>query len=393
MAGRRERAGSGLWPAVVASLILACGPARAETADAAAPAPAFWKSLEDIAALPNGAVSRRDVEGLFHVSMLPYVGQPNLPQNDHFIARPTAPDGFTLSVWNEHPGLSLFGFQWGGGPSQAAAAFPPAPAAACVAKAKVGAALAARGWTLTQTIAYVDLPPAEIYRKGPTGFLRAYYLGASQCLGYVQIISGVQTHPVMPELPVVPRPDPAIHPALLKALQAFGEANGGLDQPHSPYAILLDAINRSPRLIGELNADFEEPPAGHQILGFGQNPGPSGFPIGIAEFNPTNKRILFTPGALGAGLTEGDLILAIGRAQDQARLPAEVTAAHEAMQKRAPEMLKPVNGSIDATAFIHRVSDGNAQGPGHGHGPRDAGGLERLRHQPATRLAVHRHHR
>jgi hypothetical protein len=350
MAGRRGRVGCGLWRAAVALLALAANPARAQPADAG---PAFWIPLQALAALPNGAVSRRDVEGLFHVSMQPYVGQPNLPHTDRFIARPTAPGGFTLSAWSERPGVSLFGFQWGGGPNDPPAAFPQPPANACVTKAQVSTALAARGWSLVQTVAYPDLPAAEIYRKGPTGFLRAYYLGPNQCLGYVQIISGVQTRPVMPELAIVPRPDPAIHPALLQALQAFGQANGGLDQTHGPYAILLDAINHSPRLIGELNADFEEPASGHQVSGFGQNAGPSGVPIGIAEFNITTKRIMFSPGALGAGLAEGDLILAIGRAQDQARLPAEIDAAREAVHKRAPELLKPVNGSVDATAFIH----------------------------------------
>jgi hypothetical protein len=349
MAGRRGRAGCGLWRAAIGLLALACAPARA-TADAD---PAFWTSLQALAALPNGAVSRHDVESLFHVAMQPYVSQPSLPQAERFIARPTTAGGFTVSLLNERPGLSLLGFQWGGGPGEPAAAFPPVPAQACVAKTKVGAALAARGWSLVQTLAYPELPPAEIYRKGPTGFLRAYYLGPNACLGYVQIISGVQTHPVMPEPALVPKPDPAIRPALLKALQAFGQANGGMDQTHSAYAILLDAINRSPSLIGELNADFEAPPAGHQVLGFGQSSGNNAFPIGIAVFDPGSKRIMFSPGALGAGLTEGDLILAIGRAQDAARLPAEMAAAREAVAKRAPELLKPVNGSVDATAFIH----------------------------------------
>jgi hypothetical protein len=87
-------------------------------------------------------------------------------------------------------------------------------------------------------------------------------------------------------------------------------------------------------------------------LGFGQGGAGSPFRGAIAEFDPTTKRIMFAPGVLVAGLTEGDLILAIGRAQDHARLPAEMAAVQEAMKKRATEMLKPVNGSIDATAFV-----------------------------------------
>jgi hypothetical protein len=343
----------GLWRVAIVLLTLGVGPVHAETAPAQPP---FWGPLLKVAALPDGAVSRRDVEGLFHVSMQPYLGQANLPHTDHFIARPAAAGGFTVSVWNERPGLSLFGFQWGGAPGDRVAAFPMAPADTCLAKAQVGPALAARGWSLAQTITYPDLPPAEIYRKGSTGFMRIYYLGPNQCIGYVQIVSGVQTHPVMPMLPTVPRPDPAIHPALLEALRVFGEANGGLEQAQSPYAVLLDAIDRSPRLIGELNADFDEPAGDHPILGFGQGGARRPFPAAIAELDPATKQIMFTPGALSAGLTEGDLILAIGRAQDHARLPAEMAAAQkavmESMKTHNPEMLKPVDGSIDATPFI-----------------------------------------
>lgn len=348
MASRRESASAGVWYLAIVLLMSSFSQGRAQTPNAPPP---FWSALLEVAARPDGAVSRQDVEGAFQVSMQPYSGQASLPDTSHFIARPPAPGGFTLAVWNERPGLSLFGFEWGGGPGEKPSAFPVAPAGSCILRATVGPALANRGWSLAQSLTYADLPPVEIYRKGPTGLLRVYYPGPAQCLGYVQIIHGVETHPTLPALAAAPNPDPGLHPAVVEALRTFGESHGGLQQPRAPYAIVVAAINRSPHLIDELNADFDGPLGSNQILGFDQAPSQESRSPGIAEFNPATKRIMFMPNALAGAVSEGDLVFAMGRAQDHARLAAEMAAVETTMRKRAPELMKPINGVVDGTAF------------------------------------------
>ncbi len=161
----------------------------------------LWAQMLKLAALPEGYVTRADVEGTFAIKLLPSGQDPDHPEPPTYEVMHTQWDEswyFTTGITEDSKTESTYFFAWGYG------AYSPkqAPAGMCITPAMVESGMKATGWTfadrkIQRTDPFTGKPvpyPHEekIYRKGRHGVLRVDI--KQGCLIELRIMSEEHPH-------------------------------------------------------------------------------------------------------------------------------------------------------------------------------------------------------
>lgn len=147
----------------------------------------FWGKILRVAAMPDGHVTREQVERIFGAKL-------------KLIEKATEESHFNIygvhreMGWYFDMGLSemsaresRFYFEWGFPPGIVSGGFAPPPAGMCIDERKVDSGLAASGWKLVGKSRDLDIPDSNQYRKGKAGAIEVGFIRPEECLLYIVI--------------------------------------------------------------------------------------------------------------------------------------------------------------------------------------------------------------
>jgi hypothetical protein len=147
----------------------------------------LWKNLLKVIELPNGHVTKEQVENIFGVTMnLDEVFQQQSKEDRYDYKNEYIYLGYFKSILNK----SYFEFRWGQSSGQRRAIFPRPPSGMCIDAFKIMPDITQRGWALKKEIRNVrDILNRNDYRKGKMGILRLEFFPYDNCLFSVDISS------------------------------------------------------------------------------------------------------------------------------------------------------------------------------------------------------------
>ncbi len=161
----------------------------------------LWQKILKVVAMPEGHVTRAQVERIFGVQLVLQEKATGLEHASVYVVRHGTDWYFGISVTEKGERQSRFSFAWGQARTDYDNALDYPPPGMCIGMDKVNADIAARGWKLVGASggrSYIaqdtweEIPYSATYKIGQRSMLLVDFAGGSrsdQCLGRITIFA------------------------------------------------------------------------------------------------------------------------------------------------------------------------------------------------------------
>jgi hypothetical protein len=159
----------------------------------------LWGKILRIVGLPNGYVTKEQVENIFGVTMKPDEEYLKQFGEEIYTLMREKDWYFNMSVGKNFPTRSFFFFNWGEVPGTHAVEFSPPPPGMCIDINSIRPALVERGWALREESPGINgLPSSKRFRKPRYGLLKIEFYPSDNCLRAIRISASKTANDQLP---------------------------------------------------------------------------------------------------------------------------------------------------------------------------------------------------
>lgn len=154
----------------------------------------LWKKILRVIAMPDGHVTRGQVEQIFGMKLALQEKATERNRFSIYAVQREIDWYFDVAFWEMSARQSSFYFSWGFPPGVISGGFALPPPGMCIDESKVMSGIAARGWKLVEQVRNTDIPDYNRYRKGKMGAIEVGFTRPDKCLLYLSV-TAEDNHP------------------------------------------------------------------------------------------------------------------------------------------------------------------------------------------------------